>query len=656
MWIALVATLCFTPAGAQDANLQEQVAALSDAIKVADEAAADRTSDAYLTNMPLAKLKLRKAVAYGRSPLGGPQHARLEIEEAEAALARLAAGTPSFVGETGHLERAYITRNDETAQPYYVHVPDDYDPDTPWPLIVLLHGYVGGRTKIIDPWLLPEDQERIAQRFGAMLVTPYGRRNTDFQGVGEVDVLRVIEETKRYYSIDESRLYLMGPSMGGMGTWTIALRYPGMFAAVAPMCAQTDMFVWWPWPRETAPKFKQFLGGWDNPIDLAPNAAGQRFFLQHGELDPIIRVEQSHMMLWQLEDLSTPADYFEHEGSDHYIYWYDLCYEKAFGWLTQQTQGPAPEHVRLKSFSYRYDTAFWLSIGEYEQWGKPGIAEATVEGNRIDLTTDNVAAVRIALADCPIDPDQPVEVIANGKQVYAGAANGESLDIAVAQALPEQGTLRKRKGLCGPVEDVFNGPFIIVAGTSGTDEQKTENIGRAQRWLGDWDQFADGVPPGITDTGITDELIAEKSLVLFGTPDTNSVLARFADQLPVTWLENGYALGGREYTGDDIGLVLCYPNPLNPDRYVLIYSGENALADLGVNHKHDLLPDYFIFTTSADYDHDDVEHHYLDNARDPSRRRHRRRPDHGPRCTGRNVHRSGLRRMLALRLRRQWRR
>ncbi|MGQ9732749.1 MAG: prolyl oligopeptidase family serine peptidase [Candidatus Zipacnadales bacterium] len=595
----------------QKVQLQSEIQELTRAIEHAEEAVTDRQSLVYLSNMPLARFKLRKAIAQARAPLEGPSEARKTLAEGWAALENLKAGRVALEGETGHLERAYITCNDHTAQPYYVYVSEDYNPNQPWPLIVFLHGYVLDTT-ILKPWVLDESKEALAAQYGALLLTPYGRRNTDFQGVGEVDVLQAIAEMQRFYNIDPDRIYLCGPSMGGYGTWTISLRYPGLFAACAPMCGQTDMFVWWPWPYLTAPAFKKFLGEWDNPIHLAPNAVGQNYLLQHGEFDrkPLIPVEQSHMMVWELKQLGTPIEYFEHEGEDHFIYLYKPAFERAFPWLLQHKLDRWPKHVRLKSYTYRYDTAFWLRILEYERWGKPGFVEALVEGNRINLTTDNVARLSINSPNKVIGGQGTVEIVANGKMVLQSTGKEEALEVRLAESQPPRGVLRKKKGLCGPVEDVFNGPFVLVMGTAGTDEERVQLNERVSRWAMEWDAFADGFPPVMRDSEVTEEVMAQYNLVLFGTPETNSVLGQIADRLPVRFLDDGYALGDQTYTGPDLGLVLCYPNPEAPEHYVLVYSGEDPGRDLGVNHKHDLLPDYFIFRATEDtYPYDQMFPH-----------------------------------------------
>ncbi|WP_419870520.1 carboxylesterase family protein [Chryseobacterium sp. CT-SW4] len=55
-----------------------------------------------------------------------------------------------------------------------------------------------------------------------------------------VTIYNLIMEIKDKYKIDASRIYLTGLSMGGWGTWKLAMEHPEMFAAVVPVCAPAD--------------------------------------------------------------------------------------------------------------------------------------------------------------------------------------------------------------------------------------------------------------------------------------------------------------------------------------------------------------------------------------------------------------------------------
>ena len=57
--------------------------------------------------------------------------------------------------------------------------------------------------------------------------------------LSELEVLAAIADVKSKYNVDESRMFLMGNSMGGYGTTFIACKYPGMFAAISPSPAFT---------------------------------------------------------------------------------------------------------------------------------------------------------------------------------------------------------------------------------------------------------------------------------------------------------------------------------------------------------------------------------------------------------------------------------
>jgi len=46
----------------------------------------------------------------------------------------------------------------------------------------------------------------------------------------------MLDDVVERYRVDQSRIYLTGLSMGGFGTWSLALEHPERWAAVAPIC------------------------------------------------------------------------------------------------------------------------------------------------------------------------------------------------------------------------------------------------------------------------------------------------------------------------------------------------------------------------------------------------------------------------------------
>jgi predicted peptidase len=56
-----------------------------------------------------------------------------------------------------------------------------------------------------------------------------------YRGAAEQDVLDAMADVQRTYRVDAARIYLMGHSMGGYGTWSIAMNHPDIFAALGPI-------------------------------------------------------------------------------------------------------------------------------------------------------------------------------------------------------------------------------------------------------------------------------------------------------------------------------------------------------------------------------------------------------------------------------------
>jgi len=585
-------------AGDESAVLLQQ---LQTAIARAELTCQDQPSPACRVNLPLAQLKLKQARLRHARGAGAAGDIERDVQFGLRLLQMAERGEVYQPPRSTLTELAYIAANDGSVQPYYVHIPRDYNPDRPWPLIVFLHGYVPSIT-VLEPWVLSDEVCQIAEDNGCLLMLPYGRRNTDFQGVGEKDVFDSIEHLATQFNVDRSRIYLSGVSMGGMGAWTIGLRFPGYFAAVAPISGQTDMFRWWRWDRNRFPPHKRFLVDWDNAINMARNARGQNFFVQHGEADTLIPVAESRTMVQAVRALDIPIEYYEHPNASHYIYWEKDCYQRAWSWVKQFTLNRSPHQISHIAYSLNYATAFWLTIRQFQHWGTPATVEAHVadDGSRLDIETSNVAIVEVDTNTCPLRRANRYQVTTGGRALVVPALPDGRIIVQVGPQPQPAGDWppMKRKGLCGPVEDVFNGPFLVVQGTAG-DLRATQELARqVGTCIEEWDAFADGTPRVCTDAELTDSDLGRYNLVLFGTPQTNSVLARMADKLPIEIGDHSYRVLDKTYQGQHLGLVMCYPNPLRPDRYVLIYSGQLHGRRLSSNHKHDMVPDFLIFDST----------------------------------------------------------
>ena len=98
--------------------------------------------------------------------------------------------------------------------------------------------------------------------------------------------------------------------------------------------------------------------------------------------------------------------------------------------------------------------------------------------------------------------------------------------------------------------------------------------------------------------------IAASNLVLWGDPSSNAVLAKIAGKLPIRWTKDGISVGSRHFDAETHAPILIYPNPLNPNKYVVINSGFTFREDANGTNSRQIprLPDYAVvdLTTPAD--------------------------------------------------------
>jgi len=163
-----------------------------------------------------------------------------ELNEAEAELGEISAGRNPYATRRGDFRKAYRSRVDSTLQPYRVYVPSSYNGSKTFPLIIALHGMGGDENSIFDQYANGAFKTE-AERRGYIVACPKGREPASmYTGAAEQDVLDVMSEMQKAYRVDLDRVYLTGHSMGGFGTWSIAMDHPDLFAAIAPISGGGD--------------------------------------------------------------------------------------------------------------------------------------------------------------------------------------------------------------------------------------------------------------------------------------------------------------------------------------------------------------------------------------------------------------------------------
>ena len=542
-----------------------------------------------LLKLDKAATLIRSTESFARSP--GDIH--LELKGASDLLDRVAKGKGLPPLEPGVREFAYLAEQDESTQPYYLHVPRTYTATKAMPAIVYLHGYA--------PWLdktnwhdLSYGLTDLAEEHGYVIICPFARSNTDFQGVGEADVLTVLRLAQKRVKIDPDRIFLLGYSMGGMGAYTIAAHTPDLWAGALVMCGRADYWLWKDIDPAKVEPWKRHLIDLEFGWPLAANFRHVPVIAYQGTDDMLIKPTQAYRFVDRLKANGCDATLVRHEGSSHWIADETFSTPKPFEWMKRRRRVATPSTVSFKTYTLLYNTAWWATIDAIDTWGTPAQVTATLQpGNRLTVTTTNVARLTLRPPRQIANPAAPFKTTLNGKATALKAKDGE---IVLNLATQPTGKLRKTPTLCGPIKDALNRRFLFVYGTTGGDEATKQNRAAARTMQKDWYLFAKGFRRVAKDTEATPAEMAKSHLFLFGTPKTHAILAKIADKLPIKFRDDGYEVLGRPFRGGPrVGLQFIYPNPLAPERYVVVCSGHPYGATLPPNHKYDLLPDFIIY-------------------------------------------------------------
>lgn len=470
---------------------------------------------------------------------------------------QLRANQPAWPTAKGRLIRAYRSRIDGSVQPYGLLIPDDYDGRRPVRLDVSLHGR--GATLNEISFIAQHESGRPAEpRPGVIQVNVFGRTNNAYRWGGEVDVFEAIESVRKRYAIDSDRIVLRGFSMGGAGAWHIGLHYPDRWAAVEAGAGFTETVRY---ARQTElPDYQARSLHIYDAVDYALNAFNVPIIGYGGEIDPQLQASvniREKLVQEGLNLTSLRALFLLGPKTGHQFHPESKRQSDSFIDSMLAAGRRAPERVRFVTYTTRYSQAFGISIEGLDKHYE----RAEIDWQPADVKTVNINRLRLpGRGPFSIDGQRferaPELLERRDGRWVAGQAGG--------------GSLRKRPGLQGPIDDAFMDGFLCVR-PSGT--APTAAIERLERFRADYSKWLRAELPVKDDSAVTEDDIRTRNLALFGDPSSNRLIRRIAARLPVKWTGGEIRLGGRSYQAAGHIPVLIYPNPLNPTRYIVLNTG-----------------------------------------------------------------------------------
>lgn len=498
---------------------------------------------------------------------------------------------------------------DGSVQPYGFFLPRDYRAETRYPLLVQLHGIgpkslAGRRTQ----WRGMGTKEWIDTNQPVIVAQPLGRGNTFYQGMGEQDVLEVIADVARRYSVDPARVYIMGHSMGGAGAWFVGLRHPDRFGSLTPVDAALGFRDAVESPDGSPPWMLPQIATF-RPDNYFPNARNVPVFLKNAGAG--IQGNSTHYG----DGVVAKGGFATTEsfpGMPHHFA-PQISYSVFESAAVLRPIPSAPREVKFVTTNLRYDRAYWVTLDRLDQ--SPAETRVTAAyddglplplppGRRgpprssepprsptLSVTTKNVDGLTLRLREAGIAAGDVPPLLIDGTALTL-PAEAEVVHLVKSaghwQLATAPATSGKRHGLTGPIGDAFNGKFLALYGSGDLPLARAEldAIRNPPSQLVIQAEF-----PLKAAERVTAADLADSNLILFGTPKTNPLLARLAPRLPanlIAEVEQGATV------------VFVHPNPENPARYVVVWTGRVLSAPLepkleaGWMQPLNLLPDFLV--------------------------------------------------------------
>jgi poly(3-hydroxybutyrate) depolymerase len=362
----------------------QDVAGLADAF--ADLKASEKNVEIPRTSRESAAWRVEHLKALIENGDTDYRYLSREIKDTKAIAKALASGQDPYWDRRGEVQRrGYRSKLDGSYQHYALYVPPDWreDGDKSFGLVVSLHGLNGSPMNNMmavfgenrDESETKIARERNPDRVGPapfFVLSPYGFGNSGWRAFGEIDVIETIDRVRERYRIDPDRIYITGLSMGGIGSASIPLHKPDLFAAAAPLCGYHSLFLYRSLKTAKLKPWERFMAGFRSNKDWALNGRYLPLYVVHGLKDT---PRNSDVLVDRYKEMGYDVKY-ETPNLGHHVW--DQTYEKhrIFTHFAGYRRVAHPQRVTFTTSRLRYRSSRWIRIDDAFDYAKWSSVEA----------------------------------------------------------------------------------------------------------------------------------------------------------------------------------------------------------------------------------------------------------------------------------------
>lgn len=370
----------------------------------------------------------------------------------DRAYARLKAGRTYAAAPTGRLSDWQARIHGDVVD-NVVEVPADYDPATPIPLRVSLHGGVGRDA----PGPGDPPARGLTNRTPAgreIVVHPRAWSTSAWWRPEQIDnVLRLVERAKQAYNVDEARIYVTGISDGGTGVYYLAMREATLWSACVPLNGHPLVLA----NPDTGADGQLYAG----------NLANCPLYIVNGGRDRLYPASSVAPFIDMFKRGGFPLTWQVHPDGEHNVAWWPSERPRIDAFLAAHPRQAHPSTISWETErTDRYNRFRWLVIDRlgarrsdsplpdvntftrparngpvelFDRTKPSGRVDAVRKGNLYDIRTRGVQQFTLLLSPDAIDFASPVRVVVNGRVAHDARV---ARDVAVLEKWASKDTDR----------------------------------------------------------------------------------------------------------------------------------------------------------------------------------------------------------------------